>query len=410
MQALAQGGTKSPYSQYGLGVLSDPSQGFSRGMNGLGMAYRDGKQVNTLNPASYSSIDSLTMLFDVGLSLQTTNFKEANTKVNANTANFEYVVGCFRLMPKVGVAFGILPYTNVGYEYQTSTFLDRTNGTMYETYAGDGGLHKTFVGAGWQPFPFLSVGLNAAYLWGGYDKTVTTTATTDINSLVRKYSTTVNSYHFDFGLQYTQSVGKQELLTVGATLGLGNKLGADATCEMVNVANADTTIYTVDDALETPMTFGVGLMWKHAEKWMVGIDYKMQKWGDISYPSFENDKYELKGGLLKDRHELKVGGEWVPNELSPNFLKRIHYRMGVGYATPYYNINGQNGPKEISASAGFGIPLHNQWTSRGAMRPLLNISFQWAHASAKDLITENTFRVNVGLTFNERWFAKWKVD
>jgi hypothetical protein len=41
---------------------------------------------------------------------------------------------------------------------------------------------------------------------------------------------------------------------------------------------------------------------------------------------------------------------------------------------------------------------------------VLNISAQWLHASAKDLITENTFRINVALTFNERWFAKWKVE
>ena len=40
---------------------------------------------------------------------------------------------------------------------------------------------------------------------------------------------------------------------------------------------------------------------------------------------------------------------------------------------------------------------------------MLNISGQWVKASAKDLITENTFRINIGLTFNERWFNKWKV-
>ena len=34
--ASAQSGTNSPYSQYGLGVLSDQSQGFNRGMSGLG--------------------------------------------------------------------------------------------------------------------------------------------------------------------------------------------------------------------------------------------------------------------------------------------------------------------------------------------------------------------------------------
>ena len=29
---------------------------------------------------------------------------------------------------------------------------------------------------------------------------------------------------------------------------------------------------------------------------------------------------------------------------------------------------------------------------------------------AKDLITENMFRINVGLTFSEGWFMKWKVQ
>ena len=46
--ASAQSGTNSPYSQYGLGILSDQSQGFNRGMNGLGIGLRIGNQVNYL--------------------------------------------------------------------------------------------------------------------------------------------------------------------------------------------------------------------------------------------------------------------------------------------------------------------------------------------------------------------------
>ena len=64
----------------------------------------------------------------------------------------------------------------------------------------------------------------------------------------------------------------------------------------------------------------------------------------------------------------------------------------------------------MSISAGLGLPLQNGWNSRGNMRPVLNISAQWTHALATGLITENTFRINIGLTFNERWFAKWKID
>ena len=84
----------------------------------------------------------------------------------------------------------------------------------------------------------------------------------------------------------------------------------------------------------------------------------------------------------------------------------VHYRFGVGYATPYYNINGQDGPKELSASIGVALPIINSYNNRS----VLNISGQWVRSKADGFITENTFRINVGITFNERWFMKWKID
>ena len=109
--------TLSPYSQYGIGVLADQSQSFSRGMAGLSLGVRDSKHPNVTNPASYSAVDSLTMIFDIGLSGQITSFKEGETKRNAKTADFDYAVGMFRLLPKVGACFGIIPYSNVGYNF-----------------------------------------------------------------------------------------------------------------------------------------------------------------------------------------------------------------------------------------------------------------------------------------------------
>jgi hypothetical protein len=41
---------------------------------------------------------------------------------------------------------------------------------------------------------------------------------------------------------------------------------------------------------------------------------------------------------------------------------------------------------------------------------LLNISAQWVRQDSKTFVTENSFRINIGLTFNERWFAKWKME
>ena len=110
---LAQSGTNSPYSQLGLGQLSEQASGFNRGMNGLAYGFHEHNQINHINPASYSQLDSLTFIFDMGMSGQKTNFKEGGRKINANNADFEYAVAGFRAFKHLGVSFGILPYTNV---------------------------------------------------------------------------------------------------------------------------------------------------------------------------------------------------------------------------------------------------------------------------------------------------------
>ena len=80
--------------------------------------------------------------------------------------------------------------------------------------------------------------------------------------------------------------------------------------------------------------------------------------------------------------------------------------MGYKGSTVLFTVNGQDGPKEVSVSAGFGFPIVNAYNNRS----YLNISGQWVRSTAPGYIKENIFRINIGLTFNERWFAKWKVD
>ena len=410
---LAQSGTSSPYSQYGLGVLTDQSQGFSRGMNGVGLGLRKGNIVNTLNPASYSAVDSLSMIFDMGLSGKLTNYKEGAVSQNITKADFEYVAASFRLMPNVGVSFGMLPLTNVGYEYSTSTYLNESNTVVLENYSGNGGFHQAYIGAGWRVLKPLSIGFNAAYLWGSYKRSVTTASSESaLRTLSKSYEASVSSYNLQVGLQWEQRLTKSDMVTLGATWGIGHKLGADPSCSILTsdaqTGVSDTTKLIIANGLKLPTSLGVGLSYQHADKLTAAADFTMQKWGDIDFPHYNAAKgdYSLQPGLLKDRYVVNAGVDYVPGAMSRNFLKRVHYRCGVGYATPYYKIDGADGPKETSISAGFGIPLQNSYNNRS----VLNISAQWARTSATDLITENVFRINIGLTFNERWFAKWKID
>lgn len=414
--AVAQSGTNSPYSQYGLGLLNEQSSGFNRGMNGLGLAFREHNQVNYINPASYSALDSLTFIFDAGLSGQITNFNENGHKINANNADFEYAVAAFRAFKHVGVSFGIVPFTNVGYNYAITDYLNDDRDVAYtNTYSGSGGIHQVYLGAGWEFLKGLSVGANISYLWGDIDRSVINSYSDgSINTLSKYYTASVKSYKLDVGLQYQLALDKKNALAIGLTYGLGHKLGTDPTCNIISTntmtAVADTASFTVNNGLEIPTSFGAGVMWNHANKLKLGADFSYQQWGSLQYPVYRvvNDepRYELTDDYYKDRYKVTVGGEFCNDEMSRRFFDRIRFRAGVSYATSYYKINGLDGPDEISASIGFGIPIVNAYNNRS----VLNISGQWVHSAANGLLTENTFRINIGITFNERWFMKWKVD
>ena len=416
--ALAQSGTNSPYSQYGIGVLSDQGNSFNRGMNGVGLGLRPHKHINYLNPASYSAVDSLSFIFDAGLSLQMTNFKEGKVSKNVKNASFEYVVGGFRAARNFGVAFGVLPVSNVGYQFSNIGYAEREDGSktaVTTTYSGTGGLHEAFLGLGWSPVKGFSFGVNGGYLWGEMEHIMDNTySDSSAKSLKKRRNCSVSSYKLDFGVQYQYNLNDKDVVTVGATYGLGHNLNADPTLSIISstpqTSVSDTTVSVAHDGMDFPSQIAAGVSYTHGTKWTVGLDYTLQQWADAKFP-YDNgegtDKsYVAKTGLFKDSHKINAGFEYCQNADGRSFFSRIRYRLGAGYSTPYIKVGSKDGPSQLSVSAGVGIPIVNAFNNRS----MLNVSAQWVRNDASGLIKENSFRINVGFTFNERWFAKWKFE
>ena len=227
---------------------------------------------------------------------RSTNFKEGGRKLNANNADLEYAVAAFRLAPHFGASVGLLPFSNIGYNYSSSYPVNDVAGsglantTMTELHNGSGGLHQAYVGVGWNVFRQLSVGVNFSYLWGSYNKSVSAQSSDAYVSTVTKtYSATVNSYKLDFGVQWEQPLKNKNFVTVGATLGLGHKLHGDS--ESI-IANSDTQLgtssvdtLTLKNGIEIPMTVGVGVSWRHSDRYLVTVDYSLQRWGNLGLPS-----------------------------------------------------------------------------------------------------------------------------
>ena len=63
---------------------------------------------------------------------------------------------------KLGVGFGIMPFTSVGYKLES---LDDSD-VITNRYRGEGGVNKAFLGLGYQLTKDFSVGVDASYNFG----------------------------------------------------------------------------------------------------------------------------------------------------------------------------------------------------------------------------------------------------
>ena len=358
--AIAQNNTNSPYTRYGYGDLSDQSFGNSKAMGGIAFGLRDGAQINPLNPASYTAIDSLTFIFEGGVSLQNMNISGGGVKLNAKNSSFDYLAMQFRLHPRVAMSIGLLPFSNVGYSVSESNEATETSPYSTKSLTGEGGLHQLYVGAGVKVLKNLSVGVNASYFWGDITRSLTQLYpnTASAYSYIRQNAVSVSDYKLDFGLQYTQEFNKKHSATIGAVYSPKHKLNNDYT---VTTQASSTVSQDWDATLEVPNTFGVGFTYNYDKRLTVGLDYSLQQWSKTKFGVNTSDDAVREDFdetyTYCDRHKISVGAEYIPNLIGRSYLSHIKYRLGAYYTTPYYKIGGKDAAREYGVTAGFGLPV-----------------------------------------------------
>lgn len=413
-------GSNSPYSYYGVGLLNDRVGTLATSMAGATTAVRDNSIVNPTNPASFSATDSLTCLFDIGLTLQNANLDESGRKVNAKNTSIDYVTLGFRIAPRLGLSVGLLPISTIGYKMKrTPPAQNVTAGEVTETdtYSGDGGLRNVYLGLGWEPLRGLSVGVSGGYVWGDMTHSISAKfSDTSAGTRSRKYETEIRSYKLDFGMQYEQPLGKNDIVTLGVRYGLGHTLNGTSTFTDAVTQNSTTMGDTLKlhNGYEFPHNFSVGLAWQHGKKLRISADYTLQKWGNVKSPVVGTTaegaySYTSATGAYNDMNRFSLGAEFIPMANHYNLRKHFSFRAGLAYTSPYIRVNGQDGPKHYLATLGVGIPIFNPNHSSRVI--VLNIggAFEHVKPSAGGMLKENYLRLNIGLSFNEQWFAKWKA-
>lgn len=404
--------TTSPYSRYGYGVLSNKSIGASKGMGGISYGVK-GQNVNPYNPASYSNVDSLTFIFDIGVSYTNTKLSEPGASQRDDNGGLDFLLFQFPLSKKIGMSFGFLRYADVGYSFGS---IKNISGVDYqESHSGSGGLSQIYGGLAYSPLKGLSVGANIAYLYGDITRgsSIPQFSNSSIYTSYQERLLTINAAKFDFGLQYEFPIlNNKKNLTIG--LVYSPQINPSARLEEINkIVNTGDTVSmlsrrTVD--AKFPHTFGVGFS-VSGKNLLFGADVTYEKWKNLDYPIEEGDGLSS-SDRFNDRWIVNAGMQYVINPNDRNYFKKIRFRAGLNYSNSYLNVRNSSdgrigGYNEYGATIGFGLPIKDSYTGRTSF---INIGLEYSKLSPEfsSMIKQEFIGVSLNLNLNDFWFMKNK--
>lgn len=402
---------RSPYSRFGYGTLQPQSTAGARGMGNIGIGLRDGMITTPSNPASYTTVDSLTFIFDAGVSLRGSLLYEGNRSDSRLLGNLDYITMLFPLGRYMAMSAGILPYSSTGYSFGSLATLEgsKDGALSLRSYSGQGYYNTLYLGVGGKPFGTFSIGTNVGFLFGNttHERQIVYQNQTAYNN-VNKEHLELRGLKLDFGVQYELALDtlSNQSLVLGAVVTPGISLHSEyiQIHQRVGGSGSDTIssdTTNLKGAYTLPLHLGIGASYRLRNKLMVGADVKLKKWTSANFPDNR--------AQLQDQWVVNTGVEWQPNYRARSLFSRTKYRFGLQGATSYIDVPsgtlGFSGYYELGASLGMGIPLVDR-------RSVLNLGIEYRHLLPKvsGMVKEHYMGITLGLSFNEGWFKKARVN
>lgn len=406
--AAAQENNASPYSYYGLGDVKFKGTVENRSMGGLSIL-PDSIHINLQNPASHSYLGLTT--FTIGAGNSATRFKSTAGKDDANRTTLDYLaVGL--PMKKLGMVFGLMPYTSVGYKIQNTT-TDDDGLTRNRQFNGKGGLNRVFLGAGYQITPKFSLGADFQYNFGNIEtKSIIGMPLHGVQYSTREINASrYNGVSFNIGAIYNTKINNKLSWITSVTYSPETQLKSTtertiATIEYSSIGNEIPVdvidVNTSDDNVKMPSKISFGTGFGEKMKWFAGAEYTFQESNE-----FGNRFDNLTATGFETAHKMTLGGYYIPNYRAyGNYFNRVTYRAGLKYEKTGLVINNQS-IDDYSLSLGMGLPLGNYI---GGSNINIGAEFGRRGTTKSNLIQENYVNIFVSLSLNDRWFVKRKYD
>ncbi|MFD2719279.1 outer membrane protein transport protein [Hymenobacter monticola] len=420
--AQAQGLGNSPYSRIGLGDFNANTGGVRQmGMGGVGLAAPNGANVNELNPALLYYTGRTT--FEAGFNGQYKTVKNATASNRSGSGTLGYLALSVPLSTRWGAAVGLKPLSAVDYE---SNILQDVVGTPVTTqvlkeYRGTGGVSEAYLGQGFRIAKGLTVGLTASYVFGVIDETTGTTviisnSTTALERAVERQHVRYSDFGFRAGAHYRQKLAKSLNMNLGGVYSFGYNLNGQQTNTQERESATTgaqlipaTVVSDTRGSSYVPALTQVGVSFDNDKNWSINADVSQQQWSQ-----FRN--FNSNGLALRNTMRFGLGGELTPDPGSvDHYFQRVTYRAGLSLAQMPYQPGGQT-LYDRAVSWGFAFPLP---TATALDATTISLAFTYGVRGNTDVLNatqgtsnvqESYIRGQLGITLNNRWFIKRRLQ
>jgi len=408
---FAQSITSSPYSQFGLGLISGSQLPQNRSLGGLSAGLRNPSAYNSLNianPASYSSVRITT--FDAGVYLGNGFLSKGTNKETTFDASLNHLTFGVPVTKKSALGFGLVPYSSKGYSFSNPATVGSDN--LNYVYSADGGISKAFLGYGLKMGKNFSVGANASYLFGKLKEA--RSAEFENIAFLNSSTQTNNSISgltFDYGLQYETPVSKNVSLIIGYSGSSNSKLRSKGSLLTTRYyknseGDADVAVDTTEffenavTKIRLPLMHNVGFTLQRTNKWLIGADVSMGSW--------KNYREGNTNPGLQNSMGVAVGGQVTPDINSVgSYFKLVDYRFGFKYDKTYINLNNTD-INQMAVTLGLGLPLPANRSTFYKVN--LGAELGQRGTLKNNLVRERFVNFFIGFTMNDQWFQKYKFD
>ena len=344
----------TPYSVFGIGELMTPGTAYNKSMGGVGIASRNNRFINVLNPAAVTARDTLAFMSDFSI-YETNKILRQGDHVSANNLfNINNFIISFPLFysktTDVSMMVGIRPYSATGYSYgyyDTNVTTIATVGNVAHSYSGLGSVYQAFATIGAEVFDRVSVGAELTRYFGNIKKTYRETIADAASvGITKTNEMQLGANSAKFGLQYEQPFGDKFSIGIGAVYGLDARLGG----RLINTVSGGTEkkdtvqLGGVGGQLFLAGETGAGISLTYGSKFRAEVDFTRSDWTNSGFSSVGGMAVNGASGPIFTTgvsQSVRAGVEYIPNPTDIRYYyKHIAYRAGVYYTKEYFSVSG----------------------------------------------------------------------